>query len=93
MQILISNRDNISEIKRKVEILDGLLFNHYNISNIPIYDNTISIVMTASNRSKQTYFTLKTIEKCSFKNVQLIIVDDSDIDPIKKEELKNIHFT
>ena len=92
MQTLISNKDSIFEIKRKVESLDSSLFNHYNISNIPIYDNTISIVMTASNRSKQTYFTLKTIKKCSFKNVQLIIVDDSDIDPIKKEELKKYPF-
>ena len=89
MQTLISNKDNIFEIKRKIEILDGLsLFHHYHIPNIPIYDDTISIVMTSSNRSKQTYFTLKTIERCSFKNVQLIIVDDSDIDPIEKEELK-----
>jgi hypothetical protein len=92
MQTLIANRNNIIEIRRKVEILDRSLFHHYNIPNIPIYDNTISIVMTTSNRSKQTYFTLKTIKKCSFKNVQLIIVDDSDIDPIKKEELKKYPF-
>jgi len=92
MQTLLENKDNIIEIKRKVEILDSSLFHHYNISNIPIYDDTISIVMTSSNRSKQTYFTLKTIEKCSFKHVQLIIVDDSDIDPIKKEELEKYPF-
>ena len=41
--------------------------------------------MTSSNRSKQVYFTLKTIEKCSFKNIHVIIVDDSDVDPINKE--------
>jgi hypothetical protein len=93
MQTLISNKDNIFEIKRKIDILDGSsLFHHYHIPNIPIYDDTISIVMTSSNRSKQTYFTLKTIERCSFKNVQLIIVDDSDIDPIEKEELKIYPF-
>jgi hypothetical protein len=92
MQTLISNKDNIIEIRRKIEILDGSLFNHYNIPNIPIHNNTISIVMTASNRSKQTYFTLKTIERCSFKNVQLIIVDDSDIDPIEKDILGRYPF-
>jgi hypothetical protein len=92
MQTLISNKDNIIEIRRKIEILDGSLFHHYNIPNIPIHDNTISIIMTASNRSKQTYFTLKTIERCSFKNVQLIIVDDSDIDPIEKDILGRYPF-
>jgi hypothetical protein len=92
MQTLVSNKDNILEIRKKVETLDSSLFTHYNIPNIPIYDDTISIVMTASNRSKQTYYTLKTIEKCSFKHVQLIIVDDSDIDPIKKEELEKYPF-
>ena len=82
MQTLISNKDNIFEIKKKVETLDSSLFTHHNIPNIPIYNDTISIVMTASNRSKQTYFTLETIQKCSFKHVHLIIVDDSDLDPI-----------
>jgi len=92
MQTLIANKDTIIEIKGKVESLDNSLFNHYNIPNIPIYDDTISIVMTSSNRSKQVYYTLKTIEKCSFKHVHVIIVDDSDIDPIKKEELEKYAY-
>ena len=79
MQTLIVNKDTIIEIREKVESFDSSLFTHYNIPNIPIYDDTISIVMTSSNRSKQVYYTLKTIEKCSFKNIHLIIVDDSNI--------------
>jgi hypothetical protein len=62
----------------KIEHFDNSLFTHYNIPNC--------------NRSKQVYYTLKTIEKCTFKNIQVILVNDSDIDPIKKEELKKYPF-
>ena len=92
MQTLHSNKDSITEIKKKVDNLDNSLFIHYNYPNIPIYDDTISIIMTSSNRSRQVYYTLETIKKCSFKNVHVIIVDDSNIDPIKKEELKKYPF-
>ena len=92
MQTLISNKDTIFEIKNKVDQLDSSLFIHYNYPNIPIYNDTISIVMTSSNRSKQAYHTLQTIEKCLFKHVHVIIVDDSDIDPIKKECINGYAF-
>ena len=92
MQTLFENKDSIFEIKKKVDGLDNSLFIHYNYPNIPIYDDTISIVMTSSNRSRQVYYTLETIKKCSFKNIHVIIVDDSDIDPIKKEELEKYPY-
>ena len=92
MQTLTLNRDKILQIKKKVETLDNSLLVHYNYPNIPIYNNTISIVMTSSNRSKQLYFTLKTIEKDLFKNIQIIIVDDSDVDPIIKEYINGYAF-
>jgi len=92
MQTLTSNKDNIYKIKTKVNNLDNSLFIHYNYSNIPIYDDTISIVMTSSNRSRQVYHTLVTIEKCSFKHIHIIIVDDSDVDPIKKECINGYAF-
>jgi hypothetical protein len=92
MQSLLSNKDEIINIKNKVENLDNSLFIYYNIPNIPIYDDTISIVMTSSNRSRQVYYTLKTIQKCSFKNIQIIIIDDSDTDPINKNILNNYPF-
>jgi hypothetical protein len=92
METLKKKINEIINIKNKIELIDNSLFTHYNIPNIPIYDNTISIVMTSSNRSKQIYFTLNTIKKCSFKNIQIIIVDDSDIDPIDKTILDNLQF-
>jgi hypothetical protein len=82
MQTLALNIAEILQIKKEVENLDNSLFIHYNYENIPIYDDTISIVMTSSNRSEQVYYTLKTIEKASFKNIHIILVDDSDVDPI-----------
>ena len=87
MQTLLANKDKIFEIKKKVEEKDMSLYNTIEIPNIQITDKTISIVMTASNRSIQTYFTLKTIQNSSFKEIHVIIVDDSDADPIIKEEL------
>jgi hypothetical protein len=82
MESLKSNKDKLIDIIKKVNNLDNLLFRHYSFQNIPIYKNTLSIIMTACNRSNQVYKTLKTIEQSSFKNVHIIIVDDSDIDPI-----------
>jgi len=92
MQTLIKNKEKILEIKRKVEEKDTSLYNHFEIANIPITGETISIIMTASNRSKQTYFTLKTIQNSMHKAVQVIIVDDSNTDPITKEELEKYPF-
>jgi hypothetical protein len=92
MQTLLTNKNKIFEIKKKVEEKDEFLFYNIEIPNIPIIDKTISIVMTASNRSIQTYFTLKTIQNSSFKNIHIVLVDDSDIDPIIKEELEKYPF-
>jgi hypothetical protein len=92
MQTLMVNKDKIFEIKRKVEQKDVSLGDHIAIPNIPITGDTITIVMTASNRSKQTYFTLRTIQNSSYKAIQVIIVDDSDVDPIIKEELEKYPF-
>ena len=66
MQTLLANKDKIFEIKKKVEEKDMYLYDHIEIPNFSITDNTISIVMTACNRSVQTYFTLKTIQNSSF---------------------------
>jgi hypothetical protein len=92
MLTLLKNKDKIFEIKKKVKEKDKSLYNHIVIPNIPITNQTISIIMTASNRSMQTYFTLKTIQNSSFKKIHLILVDDSDIDKIKKEELEKYPF-
>ena len=92
MQALQANKDRIFEIKRKVEEKEPSLGDHVAIPNIPIMGETISIVMTASNRSNQTYFTLKTIQNSSHKAIQVIIVDDSDVDPITKDCLEKYPF-
>jgi len=92
MNTLLDNKDLIFEIKRKVEQNDDLLYFHVVIPNIQITDETITIVMTASNRSNQTYFTLQTIQNSSNKAVQVILVDDSDEDPITKEALEKYPF-
>jgi hypothetical protein len=92
MQTLIANKEKIFEIKRKVEGKDRSLYDHIIIPNIIVNFKTITIIMTACNRSKQTYFTLQTIQNSSHKEIQVIIIDDSDVDPIIKEELEKYPF-
>ena len=92
MQTLLANKDKIFELKKKVEGKDASLGDHIEIANIPITGETISIIMTACNRSRQTYFTLQTIQNSSHKAVQIILIDDSNVDPIIKEKLINYPF-
>lgn len=63
--------------------------NYFNLTITKKIDEPkISVVMTTSNRSQQTYFTLKTISKSSISNrVQVIIVDDSKYDHIDISKL------
>jgi len=93
MQTLLQNKEHIFNIKSKVEKDNTTFYSHICIENGTIDSKTISIVMTSSNRSKQTYFTLKSIANSVNKNVQVIIVDDSDGDPIDADILKNYPFT
>ena len=92
MQNLVKYKDRIFEIKKKVETKDSNLFSHEYIENNIIDEKTITIVMSSSNRSKQTYFTLKRISDSIYKNIQIIIVDDSDIDPIDIHFLKTQNY-
>jgi len=94
MENLFRYKNAIFDLKQRVESLDPSLFYHdqYNPGNI-IDENTISIVMTSSNRRKQTLFTLSTIEKSKIKNIQVILVDDSDIDPINAEDFAENKYT
>ncbi len=92
MNSLKNYKDLIFAIKNKVENLDNSLFEHKIVNNLNIDNNTISIIMTSSDRSKQTYFTLDTIKQSSHKNIQIIIVDDSTHDPINIEILEKYPF-
>jgi hypothetical protein len=93
MQTLIRNKDHIFSIKSKVENGDTSFYSYICIENGTIDKNTISIVITSSNRSKQTYFTLQTMANSINKNIHVVIVDDSDEDPIDASVLKNYSFT
>jgi hypothetical protein len=93
METLLKYRDHIFNIKDRVEKNDTTLYSHICIENGIINNETISIVMTAANRSKQTYFTLKTMENSINKNIQVIIVDDSDCDQIDASILSIYPFT
>ncbi len=92
METLLKSKNLIFDIKSKIENLDTSLFSHYVINNYEINANTTSVVMTASNRSKQTYFTLTSMLKSKIKNLQIIIVDDSTNDPININVLKNYPY-
>jgi hypothetical protein len=91
MNTLLYNKELIFSIINQVNNNEGI-YNNTIIDNCIITDNTISIVMTSSNRSKQTYFTLETIKRSNFNFVHVILVDDSLEDPINLEELKKFPF-
>jgi len=86
------NRKLILKLKYQVENKNKSLYIHHIIDNHSINDNTISIVMTAHNRSKQVYFALQTISKSSFKDVHIVLVDDSTFDPIDLNIINNFQF-
>jgi glycosyltransferase involved in cell wall biosynthesis len=91
---IIRHYNTYKKIKAFLENADQTYFDRVVINGNTLNDKTVSIVMTASNRSMQTYFTLNTISKSFCKNVQVIIVDDSSNDPIMIEELAkyNMHI-
>lgn len=89
---LLSNRDKILSIKSRVDSRYPSMFDHFVVNNCDITPETITIVMTASNRSKQTYFTLQSMLKSKCKNLQIILVDDSTDDPVSLNILKNFPY-
>lgn len=92
MNSLKNNKDLLFSIKEQIMNNDNSIITSVIIDNNSITSETISIVMTSSNRSKQTYFTLDTIKKSAYKDIQVIIVDDSTNDPIKREVLERYPF-
>jgi len=77
-QHMKSNIDNIYKAKKIVTEKNTNYFDLTILNDIPHID--VSIVMTTYNRSEQTYFTLQTIMASCQKNLQVIIVDDSNTD-------------
>ena len=78
--ILLENKENFKLLKGDM----SLYYKHTVISERQIDNETISIVMTTSDRTKQLYFTLSTIQKSMNQNIHLVIVDDSENDPVDR---------
>ena len=64
------------------------VYNENNISD----EKMVSIVMTTHDRIPQTFFTLDTISSSSYKNIQIIIVDDSEKEFMNHDVLKTYPF-
>jgi hypothetical protein len=92
MNALMKSKDEIFDLKNQVQTNAKMIYNHVRFGSGEINDSTVSIVMTSCNRSQQVYYTLKTISLSEYKNIQIIIVDDSTSDPIEKEKLAEFPF-
>ena len=91
---LISNYGKLYQIKDMLDNNDNNYFSSTIINEKELDENIISIIMTTYNRSIQTYFTIDTILKSSYKNIQIILVDDSTYDLVSIEKLEqyDIHI-
>ena len=92
MDRLAENLSKVLEVKHLCSTLDSKYMRHVYIDNRPITDSTISVIMTSSNRSKQVYYTLFTFLHSTFKDIHIVLVDDSDRDPVLVEILKKYPF-
>jgi hypothetical protein len=87
MNSLYQNLKQLHTLQNIVKTRDPMYFSHNTICPQNITPDTISIVMTSHERSKQVYFTLDTISTSNYKDVQVILVDDSQVDPIDSTRL------
>lgn len=88
--LLLSKIEAISKIKSL--LTTDYYYEYQSVNSQTDTKGTITVVMTASNRSKQTHYTLKSFTNSNFKNIQVVLVDDSDTDPIYVEDLKRYPF-
>lgn len=84
LRVLLENEENMRKLRGDLTPY----YSHFEINKREIDSNTISIVMTASDRSKQTYFTISTIAASKNKNIHLVVVDDSTEDSLNQESLE-----
>jgi len=92
MNSLYQNLKQLYNLQYIVKSKDPTYFSHITLRPRNITSDTISIVMTSHERSKQVYFTLDTIAKCAYKNIQVIIVDDSHTDPLDVARLNEYNI-
>jgi glycosyltransferase involved in cell wall biosynthesis len=88
VETLRSNNQRIQYIKRNIDTF----YTCVNINDTPVTPDTVSIVMTASNRSKQTYYTLNSFLTNTHKDIQVIIVDDSSTDRLDQKIIESYPF-
>jgi glycosyltransferase involved in cell wall biosynthesis len=79
----------ILRVKKLVKDLDPEYMTHQCFNALK-HPAAISIVMTSRNRSAQTYFTLRQIQKQFVDNIQVILVDDSNTDIPNEDVLRKI---
>ena len=91
MNSLIRNFEKIFEIKQN--IYTSQYYDHFVSMKNTFTMNTISIIMTSSNRSKQTYYTLNSFKNSSYTNIHVVLVDDSTTDPVDFNILKEYPFS
>jgi glycosyltransferase involved in cell wall biosynthesis len=92
MDILHENLHRLDDIKRMVQMKDTTYFHHTTVHPRTLTDKTISIVMTSHERSRQVYYTLQLINNSAIKDIQVILVDDSNNDPVRVEILAMYGF-
>ena len=93
MDELNRNLLKIMNIRKMVESKDLRYYRHVKLS-VKECNPEVSIVMTSCNRSKQVYYTLKTICGSSKAGkVHIVLVDDSDSDPVLKCKLEEFIFS
>jgi len=81
--------NNMYVFHKAKDIVKNKNNDYYDLSILNYKKNIkFSIVMTTYNRSVQTYFTLKTIAESQCKNIQVIIVDDSNKDLLELNKLE-----
>lgn len=95
MNTLRANLDKVEQLKSVLTSGQGEYYSvdEVNYDKYPVTTQTISIIMTTHNRSRQLYFTLDTITKSrDHSKVQLILVDDSSEDKVMLDKLATYPF-
>jgi hypothetical protein len=93
MENFLKNKDSIFALKKNIKENENekyytrLIFNEQEC-NI----NTVSIVLKTHETSRELYYTLSTIANSSYKDLQVIIVDDSEADIVDVEKIKTFSY-
>jgi glycosyltransferase involved in cell wall biosynthesis len=88
---LLMDLEAIHQVRDLVTNFDPHYVNLMIFNEVPNIQT--SIIMATHNRSKQTYYTLETIEYSTKTGIQVIIVDDSTTDPLDCFLLKRFKLT